>query len=41
MSEKNEKSKTGLIPPHGGYRNLRSYQTAEMVYDANKVIGGC
>jgi restriction system protein len=25
--------KPGLIPPHGGYRNLRSYQTAELVYD--------
>ena len=23
-----------LIPPHGGYRQLRSYQTAEVVYDA-------
>ena len=23
-----------LIPPHGGYRKLRSYQTAELVYDA-------
>lgn len=22
-----------LIPPHGGYRNLRSYQTAEIIYD--------
>jgi len=23
-----------LIPPHGGYRNLKSYQMAEIVYDA-------
>lgn len=23
-----------LIPPHGGYRKLRSYQTAELVYDS-------
>ena len=23
-----------LIPPHGGYRRLRSYQVAEVVYDA-------
>ena len=23
-----------FIPPHGGYRNLRSYQKAEIVYDA-------
>ncbi len=22
-----------LIPPHGGYRNLKSYQTAELIYD--------
>src|SRR5512135_2535271 len=34
MNEKNEKSQHGLIPPHGGYRNLKSYQTAEIVYDA-------
>lgn len=24
----------GLIPPHGGFRNLRSFQTARFVYDA-------
>ena len=24
----------GFIPPHGGYKNLRSYQKAEIVYDA-------
>src|SRR5574337_1243839 len=23
-----------IIPPHGGYRDLRSYQMAEIVYDA-------
>ena len=23
-----------LIPPHGGYRNLKSYQMAEIVYDS-------
>ncbi|MDF1498681.1 MAG: four helix bundle suffix domain-containing protein [Patescibacteria group bacterium] len=22
-----------LVPPHGGYRKLKSYQTAEIVYD--------
>jgi restriction system protein len=27
-----------LIPPHGGYRNLRSYQTAELVYDATVIF---
>jgi four helix bundle protein len=31
MNKKKEKS---LIPPHGGYRNLKSYQTAEIIYDA-------
>lgn len=25
---------SGFIPPHGGYRNLLSYQRAEIVYDA-------
>ena len=34
MNNKNEKPKHPLIPPHGGYRNLKSYQTAEIVYDA-------
>ena len=24
----------GLIPPHGGYRDLKSFQMAELVYDA-------
>jgi len=24
----------GLIPPHGGYRKLRSFQCAQLVYDA-------
>jgi hypothetical protein len=23
-----------LIPPHGGYRQLKSYQMSEIVYDA-------
>ncbi|MBV6467612.1 MAG: four helix bundle protein [Candidatus Brocadia sp.] len=27
-----------FIPLHGGYRNLRSYQTAEIVYDATVVF---
>jgi four helix bundle suffix protein len=30
----NKKQRHNLIPPHGGYRNLKSYQTAEIVYDA-------
>ena len=28
------KSQPAVIPPHGGYRNLKSYQTAEIIYDA-------
>ncbi len=27
-----------LIPPHGGYRTLQSYQMAEIVYDATVVF---
>ena len=34
MNYNNEKPKHLLIPPYGGYRKLRSYQTAEIVYDA-------
>lgn len=29
-----DKSGSHLIPPHGGYRELKSYQNAEIVYDA-------
>jgi len=29
---------TGLIPPHGGYRKLRSFQCAQMVYDATVIF---
>jgi len=25
---------SSLIPSHGGYRNLKSFQSAEIVYDA-------
>lgn len=31
-------NKNDIIPPHGGYRNLKSYQTAEIVYDATVVF---
>jgi len=33
-----EKSTSGLIPPHGGYRKLRSFQCARLVYDATAVF---
>jgi four helix bundle suffix protein len=29
-----------LIPPHGGYRKLRSFQAAQLVYDATVVFCG-
>jgi restriction system protein len=29
---------TGVIPPHGGYRDLKSYQMAEIVHDATVVF---
>ncbi|SHJ06676.1 four helix bundle protein [Tangfeifania diversioriginum] len=32
MSDK-EKNTEGFIPTHGGYRNLFSYQKAEIIYD--------
>jgi four helix bundle suffix protein len=38
MKNKNQNAKPSLIPPHGGYRNLKSYQTAEIVYDATVVF---
>ena len=38
MNNKDQKPKPSLIPPHGGYRNLKSYQTAEIVYDATLVF---
>jgi four helix bundle protein len=28
----------GLIPPHGGYRKLRSFQCAQQVYDATVIF---
>jgi len=32
--KKERKPSPGLIEPHGGYRNLKSYQMSELVYDA-------
>jgi len=34
MADKPHKPNASLIPPHGGYRELKSYQNAEIVYDA-------
>lgn len=36
MDKKNEKS--ALIPPHGGYCNLKSYQITEIIYDATVIL---
>lgn len=38
MENKNNKTNPSLIPPHGGYRSLKSYQTAEIVYDSTAVF---
>ena len=27
-----------IIPPHGGYRKLRSFQTAQVIYDATVIF---
>lgn len=32
--EGNKKTKEGFIPQHGGYKNLITYQKAEIIYDA-------
>ncbi len=29
---------SGIIPPHGGYRKLRSFQAAQAVYDATVIF---
>ena len=34
----NEINSPHLIPPHGGYRDLKSYRTAEIVYDATVIF---
>ena len=34
MAAPHDKSRIDLIPPHGGYQKLKSYQNAEFVYDA-------
>jgi four helix bundle suffix protein len=31
-------SSPGIIGPHGGYRKLRSFQTAQMIYDATVIF---
>jgi len=38
QEDKQANKAPGLIPPHGGYRELQSYQMAEIVYDATVVF---
>ena len=33
MNNKDSTPRANLIPPHGGYRELKSYQNAEIAYD--------
>jgi four helix bundle suffix protein len=40
MTDKVRKEPGGVIPPHGGYRRLRSFQAARAVYDATVVFCG-
>ena len=39
MADTQNKPSPGLIPPHGGYHELKPYQNAEIVYDAT--VGFC
>ena len=38
MNDNHDGARPRLIPPHGGYRELKSYQNAEIVYDATVVF---
>lgn len=38
MPAGDDKSRPNLIGPHGGYRELKSYQNAEIVYDGTVVF---
>lgn len=38
MSDPMMHNSDSLIPPHGGYRKLRSFQSAQLVYDATIVF---
>jgi len=37
-NQKESRDSEGLIPPHGGYRDLKSYQMSEIVYDGTVVF---
>jgi hypothetical protein len=34
----NNENKEKLIPAHGGYRNLKSYQSSEIVFDLTRIF---
>jgi restriction system protein len=38
MADRAKKEPGGVIPPHGGYRRLRSFQAARVVYDTTVVF---
>ncbi|HUL53185.1 MAG TPA: four helix bundle suffix domain-containing protein [Opitutaceae bacterium] len=38
MADLQDRSWSGIIGPHGGYRELKSYQNAEIIYDATVVF---
>jgi len=38
QSDNNAKPRPQIIPPHGGYQDLKSYQMAEIVHDATVVF---
>lgn len=38
LSDKSDGSDKKLIPTHGGYRNLKSFQVAEIVYDGTVIF---
>ncbi len=38
MTYKTNKLNQKLIPPHGGYRSLKSYQMAEIIYDLTVIF---
>lgn len=40
MADRAKQEPGGVIPPHGGYRRLRSFQAARVVYDATVVFCG-
>ena len=36
--ENNKQNTEGFIPPHGGYRNLITYQKSEIIYEAQCIL---